>query len=294
MYYDADKITIMTFDDLNNWIHGKGKSLIDFSFKLIIALILFYILCKVLKKLSNSIQTRLDKRGVDHIASGFVIRIIRYGIIILALFTIITQLHIVEAASIAALIASAGVGISLAMQGALSNFAGGVLLLVLKPFKKGDYIVIPSNNIEGTVEEIETYYTTIRTVLNEIVKIPNSQLTNNSVINRKGSENRALLVKVNVAYNSDIKKAKSVLKVILDSQMNTLGEGKNVFVEELGDHSVVLGVFCMVPVLEYNSVRRELNEKILTRFREEGIEIPYNQIDVHLVQKEKKNIFKKA
>ena len=275
---------------LTTWFQNKGFAALDFGFKLVVAIILFIILSAVLKKIASSIQAKLDKKDVDQIASHFIINISRYALLIFIFCTIITQLGIVKEASIAALVASCGVGVSLAMQGALSNFAGGVLLLVLKPFKKGDYIYIPSNNIEGTVEEIQTYYTTIRTVLNETVKIPNSQLTNNSVVNRKGSDNRALLIKVNVSYKTNIEKAKSILKVILDSQTNTLGQGKSVFVEELGEHAVVLGAFTMVPVSEYNNVRRELNEKILMRFKEEGIEIPYNQLDVHLIQKERKKL----
>lgn len=277
-------ITIVSMEDMKNWLHDKGNFFFDFLIKLVIAIILYVILSKILKKIAASIQAKLDNKGVDQTASHFVINLVRYCILVFAVFTIITQLKIVEVTSIAALVASAGVGISLAMQGALSNFAGGILLLALKPFKKGDYIVIPGANIEGTVEEIEIYYTTINTILGEVVKIPNSQLTNNSVINRRGNENRALLIKVNIAYDSDIEKTKTVLKTMLDSQDKILGAPRDVFVEELSDHSIVLGVFCMVPVSEFNNVRRQLNEKILLVLRENNIEIPYNQLDVHVIQ----------
>ncbi|MBR3041110.1 MAG: mechanosensitive ion channel family protein [Eubacterium sp.] len=277
-------ITIVSMEDMKNWLHDKGNFFFDFLIKLVIAIVLYVILSKILKKIAASIQAKLDNKGVDQTASHFVINLVRYCILVFAVFTIITQLKIVEVTSIAALVASAGVGISLAMQGALSNFAGGILLLALKPIKKGDYIVIPGANIEGTVEEIEIYYTTINTILGEVVKIPNSQLTNNSVINRKGNENRALLIKVNIAYDSDIEKTKTVLKTMLDSQDKILGAPRDVFVEELSDHSIVLGVFCMVPVSEFNNVRRQLNEKILLVLRENNIEIPYNQLDVHVIQ----------
>ncbi len=276
---------MITSDSIKKWLENKGAGAFDFILKIAVAIVLFYLLCKVLKKISTSILKKLDKRGVDQIASRFIMNLIRYGIIIFAIFTIITQLNIVKEASIAALVASAGVGISLAMQGALSNFAGGVLLLVIKPFKKGDYIVIPNANVEGIVEEIQTYYTTIRTILDETVKIPNSQLTNNSVINKQGDETRALIVKVNVKYDSDIASAKNILNNILDDQSYILDNGKDVFVEELGESAVVLGILCIVPVLKYNIVRRELNEKIILEFRKHGIEIPYNQLDVHITEK---------
>ena len=277
-------ITIVSLEDMKNWLHDKGNFFFDFLIKLVIAIILYVILSKILKKIAASIQAKLDNKGVDQTASHFVINLVRYCILVFSVFTIITQLKIVEVTSIAALVASAGVGISLAMQGALSNFAGGILLLALKPFKKGDYIVIPGANIEGTVEEIEIYYTTINTILGEVVKIPNSQLTNNSVINRKGNENRALLIKVNIAYDSDIEKTKTVLKTMLDSQDKILGAPRDVFVEELSDHSIVMGLFCMVPVNEYNNVRRQLNEKILQVLKENDIVIPFNQLDVHVIQ----------
>ncbi len=277
-------ITIVSMEDMKNWLHDKGNFFFDFLIKLVIAIVLYVILSKILKKIAASIQAKLDNKGVDQTASHFVINLVRYCILVFAVFTIITQLKIVEVTSIAALVASAGVGISLAMQGALSNFAGGILLLALKPFKKGDYIVIPSANIEGTVEEIEIYYTTINTILGEVVKIPNSQLTNNSVINRKGNENRALLIKVNIAYDSDIEKTKTVLKTMLDSQDKILGAPRDVFVEELSDHSIVMGLFCMVPVNEYNNVRRQLNEKTLQVLKENDIVIPFNQLDVHVIQ----------
>lgn len=277
-------ITIVSMEDMKNWLHDKGNFFFDFLIKLVIAIILYVILSKILKKIAASIQAKLDNKGVDQTASHFVINLVRYCILVFAVFTIITQLKIVEVTSIAALVASAGVGISLAMQGALSNFAGGILLLALKPFKKGDYIVIPGANIEGTVEEIEIYYTTINTILGEVVKIPNSQLTNNSVINRKGNENRALLIKVNIAYDSDIEKTKTVLKTMMDSQDKILGAPRDVFVEELSDHSIVMGLFCMVPVNEYNNVRRQLNEKTLQVLKENDIVIPFNQLDVHVIQ----------
>ncbi|MCR5632029.1 MAG: mechanosensitive ion channel, partial [Eubacterium sp.] len=169
MYLEVFKdINIITGDDISKWINGKGISLLDYLLKFLIALIVYIIVSKILKKVVKAISSRLDTRGVDPIASRFILNLIKYGIQIFIIVTIISKLHIVEITSIAALIASAGVGISLAMQGALSNFAGGVLLLVIRPFKKGDYIEIPNANVEGVVEEIAIYYTTIKTVFGEV------------------------------------------------------------------------------------------------------------------------------
>ena len=275
--------TFITFDDINDWIHNKGVGIFDYAIKILLALVVYIIVSKLLKKIISTIQKRLDKKGVDQIASHFVLNLIKYGILTFIIITIITQLKIVEVASIAALIASAGVGISLAMQGALSNFAGGVLLLVLRPFKKGDYIVISSANVEGVVEEIEIYYTTIRSILGETIKIPNSQLTNNSVVNKHGDGNRALVVNVDISYKADVDKAKSIIADIMKETPEVVGENVSVFVDELSNHSVRLGGFSMVPVDKYLMAKRSITEKILLSFEDAGIEIPFNQLDVHLI-----------
>ena len=276
-------IDIFTGESLTQWINEKGLSLCDYVIKIIIAIALYIIASKILKKITNVIQASLDKKNVDQIASHFILNIIKYGILTFIIISIITQLKIVEVTSIAALVASAGVGISLAMQGALSNFAGGVLLLILRPFRKGDYILIPGANVEGVVEEIEIYYTTVRTILGETVKIPNSQLTNNSVVNRKGSDYKALVVNVNISYKADVEKAKIVLNEIIIEEPNVSKESISVFVDELGESCIKMGAFMMVPVSEYLSIKRRVNEAIIYSFRQEGIEIPYNQLDVHVI-----------
>ena len=278
-------INIITGDDISKWINGKGISLLDYLLKFLIALIVYVIVSKILKKVVKAISSRLDTRGVDPIASRFILNLIKYGIQIFIIVTIISKLHIVEITSIAALIASAGVGISLAMQGALSNFAGGVLLLVIRPFKKGDYIEIPNANVEGVVEEIAIYYTTIKTVFGEVIKIPNSQLTNNSVKNRSGDDKRALVINVDVDYDTDIDKARAIVMELIKSEENIINGTENVFVDELGAHGVKLGIFGMVPVTSYIAVKRSLNEKILKAFRENDIEIPFNKLDVTLLNK---------
>ena len=129
-------LDIFSGESLSTWINEKGLSLCDYLIKILIAIVLYVIASKILKKITNLVQSSLDKKNVDQIASHFILNIIKYGILTFIIISIITQLKIVEVTSIAALVASAGVGISLAMQGALSNFAGGVLLLILRPFRK--------------------------------------------------------------------------------------------------------------------------------------------------------------
>ncbi|MBR6402573.1 MAG: mechanosensitive ion channel [Eubacterium sp.] len=279
--------SLLESDNIANWINEKGMSLCDYMIKIVIAIFLYIISSKIMKKIVSVVQARLDKRNVDQIASHFILNIIKYGILTFIIISIITQLKIVEVTSIAALVASAGVGISLAMQGALSNFAGGVLLLILRPFRKGDYILIPTTEVEGVVEEIEIYYTTVRTILGETVKIPNSQLTNNSVVNRKGSDYKALVVNINISYKSDIDLVKKTILEIVSNQQNVAKDNISVFVDELCENGIKLGAFVMVPVSEYLRIKRNINEEIIHAFRKEGIEIPYNQLDVHVINSNK-------
>ena len=276
---------IFTFDDLSQFINDKGLSILDFLIKIVLAIILYIIAHKILKMIIARIQRRLDKHDVDPIASHFVLSLIKYLILVFLVFTIITQLNIVAVTSIAALIASAGVGISLAMQGALSNFAGGVLLLMIRPFKKGDYIVIPNANVEGVVEIIEIYYTTIRTIYGETIKIPNSQLTNNAVINKFGNEKRVLVINVNVSYDADIDKIREVVQGILDGEDRIDHDTTQIFVDELSDSGVKIGALMILNVTDYLSVKRDINERIPKEFRKNNIEIPYNQLDIHIRDK---------
>lgn len=278
-------IKILDDNTISEWIRSKGVSSLDYMLKVLVAIIVFYFIAKTLRFIAINVQKRLDKKNIDQTASHFVINLLRYGILILSLFTIVSKLHIVEAASIAALVASAGVGISLAMQGALSNLAGGVLLLIIRPFKKGDYIEIPNANVEGVVEEIAIYYTTIQTVAGEIIKIPNAQLTNNSVKNRSGNAIRALVINVDVDYDTEIDKARELVLGLIKEEDSVVEGSENIFVDELGQHGVRLGVLMMVPVTSYLSVKRSLNEKILKSFRENNIEIPFNKLDVTLLNK---------
>ena len=151
----------------------------------------------------------------------------------------------VDAASIVALLGSAGVAVGLAVQGSLSNLAGGVLILLLKPFKVGDYIVEGSSGKEGTVKEIQIFYTKLLTYDNQTIILPNGNLANNTIVNVTAAESRRCDVKVSVAYSADIKKAKEVLTKVLSEDPDTIKEREHfVFVDELADSGINLCVRC--------------------------------------------------
>ncbi|MGN1024698.1 MAG: mechanosensitive ion channel family protein [Lachnospiraceae bacterium] len=264
------------------WLSGMTEKLITFAIKLGICIAIYFIVTKLLKKIIRNFDSHLEKRGVETTARKFFGRLIYYSVTILVVITMIVQLNIVEGSTIAALIASAGVAISLAMQGVLSNFAGGVLLLVLHPFRVGDYIRLKDSSLEGTVTEIDMYYTQIVDVYGDKISIPNSELTGKSVENLVGGGLKGLIITVGVAYGTDLAKAQAILQEIKDGEPRLVPGKGRVYVDSLGDSAIVLGIRGLVKADEYLDTLWDLNETVHRRLTEAGIEIPFNQLDVHI------------
>ena len=277
---------MITWADVEKWLRTTCGAAFNFLVKLAICIVVFILIRKVSRKFCRWLRDRMERLRVEGSLTSFVISLLYYGILILTVVTMIVQLGIVSEASIAAAIASAGVAVSLALKGGLSNFAGGILILFLKPFKAGDYILVPEENVEGTVRRIEMYYTTITTVDNQVVKIPNSLLTDNTITNVTSMDKRKLEIKVGVSYRTDLQEAKRILTELLDADPRVEAEERQVFVDSLGDSAVVMGFRAWVKTEEYWNTRWDMNEKIKERFDQEGIEIPYNQLDVHIREKD--------
>mgnify|MGYP000780459523 CR=1 FL=1 len=189
----------------------------------------------------------------------------------------------VDAASIVALLGSAGVAVGLAVQGSLSNLAGGVLILLLKPFKVGDYIVEGSSGKEGTVKEIQIFYTKLLTYDNQTIILPNGNLANNTIVNVTAAESRRCDVKVSVAYSADIKKAKEVLTKVLSEDPDTIKEREHfVFVDELADSGINLCVRCWFKNEDFWQGKWRITEQCKYALDKAEIEIPFPQMDVHM------------
>ncbi len=269
-------------EEMEAWVRHTGGQAAQFLFRIALAILIYVILRKILKKFCSWLDKKFTKFGMDPSLKSFILSLTRYGTLTFAVITIIIKLHIVEASSIAALIASAGVGISLAVQGGLSNFTGGVLLLFLKPFRAGDYIIVQSEGYEGTVKKIEMYYTTLYTVDNKTVMIPNSSLTNNAVVNVTALPRRKLEVQIGVSYRTDIQKAKEILTNLLDQDERIAEDEREIYVDSLKESSIVLAFRAWVKTEDYWQTKWDMNERIKLAFDEAGIEIPYPQLDVHL------------
>lgn len=256
--------------------------LVAFGVRVLLALILFFVGSKIIKWIRKVVRKSFERTNADAGVSQFVDSMLKFGLYALLLFIIATKFG-VESSSVAALIASAGVAIGLAVQGSLSNFAGGVLILLLKPFAVGDYIIVTQEGIEGTVKEIQIFYTKLATVDNQTVVVPNSILTNNSLTNVTARPERKLDLKVGISYDADLKKAKSLIEdMLLHDESIIQDEEIRVFVASLGDSAVMIGLRAWVKTEEYWATRWRLMEEIKLTFDAEGINIPYNQLTVHV------------
>lgn len=257
-------------------------TVINFAIKVVLALLVYFICSKIIKKLCKVLRASMEKAGIDLGVVQFVNSIARAGLYFLLIVTIAVQFGIKES-SVAALLASGGVAVGLALQGGLSNFAGGVIILALKPFQVGDYIIENTSKQEGTVTKIEMFYTTLSTVDNKRIVIPNGTLTEASVVNVTAQEKRKLEFKIGISYQSDLKKAKGILERLLHEDPCIMSDQEMiVFVDELGESSVIIGFRAWVKTEEYWNTKWRLNEKVKLAFDEEDIEIPYNKLDVRV------------
>lgn len=258
----------------------------DFAVRVIIALVIYMIGKKVIKWLRKLLKRALERSGADEGVCQFLdsaAKILLYFVLVMA---VVNQLG-VETTSLVAVLGSAGLAVGLALQGSLSNFAGGVLILLFKPFKVGDYIIEDTHKNEGTVTEIQIFYTKLRTTDNRIVVIPNGTLANSSLTDVTQQDKRRVDLYVGISYNADIRKAKNVLRAIIEEESAKLdGEEVAVFVDALEDSSVRLGMRFWVPTPDYWNAKWRVTEEIKVRFDENRIEIPYNQLTVSLKKEE--------
>lgn len=234
-------------------------------------------------KLIRKIITKSMKRANAELgAIQFVDSFVKAALYVVLVFMLASSFG-VDAASIVAILGSAGVAIGLAIQGSLSNLAGGVLILMLKPFKVGDYIIENATRMEGTVSEIKIFYTKLITVDNKTIVLPNGSLANTSLTNVTAAQFRRLDIPIGISYQSDIKKAKTALEAVLQKDPKVIQDkDKIIFVDELADSCIKLNVRCWFSQEDYWEGKWRLTEECKYALDEVGIEIPYPQMDVHM------------
>ncbi len=254
----------------------------DYLLRIALVLMIFFVGRKLIKKIVSLCDQALKRHGMEVTVRRFFCNVIN-ALGYICMLGILLQTVGLTATSLTALVASAGVAVGLALQGSLSNFAGGVLILLMKPFVIGDYIV--QGNTEGTVKEIGLVYTELITADNRLIVIPNGTLIDSSIVNVTATGKRRLELSVGIGYKSDLKKAKEVLIRLGENDPARDPENPvNVFVSELAESSVNLGLHVWVSSSEYWNAKWRLTENIKLAFDEEGIEIPFKQVEISVTK----------
>tara|TARA_R110002012_G_scaffold57095_5_gene147087 strand:- start:97630 stop:98475 length:846 start_codon:yes stop_codon:yes gene_type:complete len=269
------------FQDLDIYIEKYGQKLIDFLPNVVGAILMLLIGLWLIKVINGFIRRFFDKKEYDPTLENFIASLINWGLKIVLFVLVITQLG-VESASLVAIIGAAGLAVGLALQGSLANFAGGVLILLIKPFRVGDFI--SAQGVDGTVKEISIFNTKLTTFGNQLAIIPNGKLSNDNIINYTEEGIRRENLSFGIGYDDNIKQAKEILLNLVSEQETVLKlEDKMPMaaVAELGDSSVNITLRYWAKNEDFWALRWLILEEGKERLEAAGITIPFPQRDVH-------------
>ena len=262
-----------------NWLATEGV-------KILVALVILAISFFIIKRISRRIYRSMQKKNVDKTIAKVVFHVINYGAKALVVVCLLGYLGI-ETSSIAALITSLGVGVGLAVQGALSNFAGGILIIFTRPFKIDDYI--EACGVGGTVEDINLIHTVLRTPDNKVITLPNGTLANENIVNYSVKDTRRVDLVFSIAYDADYPTAQRLLRAAFEEHELVLSDpAPFVRMTEHGDSAIKIAARAWVASADYWTVYFDITERVKVLFDENGIVIPFNQLDVHLTPSDKK------
>lgn len=268
-------------DNVKQFILEQGISIL---LKIVFVLIVYFVAKKIKKVVIRLIDKALSKSSIEVSVVHFVVKLCDVLFSLVIIIAIVGYLGI-DTSSLVALVGSAGLAAGLALQGSLSNFAGGILILIMKPFKIGDYI--STSGAEGTVTGIDIFYTKITTIDNRTVVIPNGALSNANIENFTAMAFRRIILNIPVSYSENLKEVKDVLMDTIEKQENIIKDSveyaPQVFVNAFEDSHISIGVRAWVQTETYWPTRWALLESIKNTFDEHNITIPYNQLDVNLV-----------
>ena len=251
-----------------------------YGLRLVVALLILFIGKKKKKKLGDFLGRILEKRSIDPTLIPFIRGIVHYLLLAVIFIAALGQIGI-NVTSFLAILGAAGLAIGLALKDSLSNFASGVMLIIFRFFRVGDYVNVAGTS--GTVETINIFNTELVTPDNQKIYVPNASIMGNQIVNVTANDTRRLDLVVGISYQDDIDRAKSVIKSVLDSEPRLLQDPEPVIaVSELGGSSVNLVIRPWVKTAEYWPIRFDLIEKIKTTLDQEGITIPFPQMDIHM------------
>ena len=276
----AEKNIIMSVAEA--FLEEMLSKTLRFGLKTLLCIVIFLVGVKLIGLFRRMMRKSMQKAGAEEGVLSFVDSFAKAALYVVLLFSLLSWFG-VDTAGVVALLGSAGVAIGLAVQGSLSNFAGGVLILLLKPFKVGDFIKEDTNGNAGTVTEIKIFYTKLNTIDNQVVVLPNGSLANTSLTNATGNRERRMDIKVGISYSADIKRAKEVLFALLVESKHLIKEmDYRVFVDELADSAVILNVRGYFPKEVFWEEKWRLTEDVKLALDAAGIEIAFPQLDVHM------------
>lgn len=253
---------------------------VAFGLKLLAALVIFYVGRMVARMLQKGLRKMLQTQAVDKILETFVCNLAYWAIMIFVIIAAINQVG-VQTTSLIAVMGAAGLAVGLALQGSLSNFAAGVLIVIFRPYRVGDWV--EAAGISGSVEQVQILTTMLKTGDNKQIIVPNSQIMNSIITNYSANDTRRIDMIVGVSYSDDLDKVRKTLEELVASDERILKDPAcTIAVSELADSSVNFVVRPWASTADYWSVKFDLTEAVKKRFDKEGISFPFPQQDVHL------------
>ena len=274
---DAQEAVTGLYDKAIELVQTVG---LDFAKNLVIAIVIFYVGKWAVALVVRGVRLATQRAEVDDTLESFVCNLLRMGLMVFVIIAAINQLG-VQTASLVAVIAAAGLAVGLALQGSLSNFASGVLIVLFRPYKVGDWI--EGAGISGAVEEVQILTTVLKTGDNKRIIVPNSQIMGTTITNYSANDTRRVDLTIGVSYDDDIDKVRKELESLLSADDRILKDPAwTIAVSALADSSVNFAVRPWVKTADYWGVYFDLTEAIKKRFDDVGISFPFPQQDVHL------------
>lgn len=269
--------------DLNHYLDSGIQLALEYAPKLVLALLTLIIGLWVVKKITKAIRKLMEQREADPALIPFLTGIASAILKVMLIISVISMVG-VETTSFIAILGAAGLAVGMALSGTLQNFAGGVMLLLFKPFKVGDFIEAQSHS--GSVSEIQIFNTILKTPDNKTVILPNGNLSTSAMVNYSTEPKRRVDLSFGFGYGNDLDKAREVMMNIINSDDRIIKDPAEPFVElgELADSSVNLTVRVWVEAKDYWGVHFDIKRKVYTEFPKAELDIPFPQMDVHIHQ----------
>lgn len=273
----VEQIKSMPFEDALEFV---TKGLLDFGWDILIAVAIYIVGRWIVRYLDRLLERIFTRREMEVSLAKFVRSFVRTALYVIIIITIVRKLGI-DTSSFVALLASTGVAIGMALSGTLQNFAGGIMILLLRPFRIGDYV--QTQGVEGSIKEIKLFNTVINTVDNKLITLPNGPIVNNIINNFSAENRRRVDLSVSISYGDDYDVARqALLDMIAADERIEKDPAPFVAIGSLGENAVNITIRVWAKSSDYWGIYHDLNEKIYKELPAKGIHFPFPQIQVHV------------